>query len=97
MPGLNPLLYRIMSDHLNANSAKALSSIAALIIRLKAHGYEPEYAGRPDHGSDVLLEDTLEFVHSLLPRAFLQELILHEIIISWYWHKSLFTYGQPKE
>ena len=97
MPGLNPLLYRIMSDHLDANSAKALSSIAALIIRLKAHGYEPEYAGRPDHGSDVLLEDTLEFVHALLPRAFLQELILHEIIISWYWHKSLFTYGQPKE
>ena len=97
MPGLNPLLSRIVSDYLNANSAKALSSIAALIIRLKAHGYEREYAGRSEYRSDVLLEETLQFVRSLLPRAFLQELILHEIIISWYWHKSLVTYKEPEE
>lgn len=97
MPGLNPLLSRIVSDYLNANSAKALSSIAALIVRLKAHGYEREYVGRREYRSDVLREDTLEFVCSLLPRVFLQELILHEIIISWYWHKSLVTYYEEPE
>lgn len=76
---------------------QTLSSIAALIVRLKAHGYEREYAGRPEYRSDVLLKDTLEFVRSLLPRAFLQELILYEIIISWYWHKSLVTYEELEE
>ena len=97
MPRLNPLLSRIVSDYLNVNSAKSLSSIAALIVRLKAHGYEFASATKPDQRLDVLLKGTLEFVRSLLPRAFLQDLILHEIVISWYWHKSLTTYEGPGE
>ena len=96
-PGINLLLYRIVDGYLQANSAKSLSGIAALIVRLKAHGYERAYAPRPDQESDVLLENTLEFVRSLLPRAFLRDLILHEIVISWYWHKSLVTYEEPRE
>ena len=96
-PGINLLLYRIVDGYLQANSAKSLSGIAALIVRLKAHGYERAYAPRPDQESDVLLENTIEFVRSLLPRAFLRDLILHEIVISWYWHKSLVTYEEPRE
>lgn len=95
-PRLNSLLSRIVSEYLNTNSAKALSGIAALIVRLKAHGYDSAFASRPDYGSDALLEETLDFVRSYLPRAFLQDLILHEIIVSWYWHKNLARYEEPQ-
>ena len=96
VPGLNPLLYRIVHNYLNDNSAKSLSGIVALIVRLKAHSYEFGNAARPDQGLDSLLKDSLEFVRIFLPRAFLRDLILHEIITTWYWHKSLDVYEKPR-
>ena len=96
-PDLNRLFALIMSHWLHANPTEALSNMAALIIRLKTHGYENAYTSQSREVCDVPLEDTLEFVRSFSPRAFLRALILSEILIAWYWHKSLAICGSTQE
>ena len=97
-PGLDPFFSRIMSGHLNVGSTKTLSGVAALIIRLRAHGYEHAYVRKLDHMLNDLLKNTLEFIRSFLPRTFLQDLILHEVIVSCYGKKNVYsTKGSKKD
>ncbi|OQA13911.1 MAG: hypothetical protein BWY64_03437 [bacterium ADurb.Bin363] len=82
------LLVNIIGGRLNRNPSEILTGTIAFIYRLKAHDYE-YFKSLQNSLKDLekLLYDTLDFVKLYLPRAFLRDLILAEILISWYWKK----------
>jgi hypothetical protein len=95
-PEVNKLLTRMIIGRLATGSVDALAGITALIHRLRAHGYGDAYDGSQyqqmtPKPSDSLLNETLEFTRAFLPRAFLRDLVLSEILISWYWRKILIS------
>jgi hypothetical protein len=95
-PEINKLLTRMIIGRLATGSIDALAGITALIHRLRAHGYGDAYKGSQyqqmtPEPYDSLLNETLEFTRTFLPRAFLRDLVLSEILISWYWRKNLIS------
>ena len=99
--GSNPLFRRMIRERLKHDPLNALSGATALFSRLKAHTYwgiANKSAQLPDKSTDLnsLLNDTQLFVKSFLPQSFLRDLILSELIISWYWRKKIFFKGRPR-
>lgn len=93
--GINPFLKRMIVGRIRRAGANGLSGTVALAARLKSHGlwHEPA-AGTTfcsDPASGNLYNNTLEFVRRHSPRSFLRDLVLSEIIISWYWNKAIAT------
>jgi len=92
-PDINRYLARLITGRLRANPSGTLTGAVSLFARLKVHGYDKVFMGDTlSHRASetyTLLEETLHFVRTFLPRAFLRDLILSEMFISWYWHKSL--------
>ncbi len=75
---LDPLLVKMLGERIKMKSPDALTGGVAFICRLKSRGYEIP--------SDLekLIKDTFDFIKIYLKRAFLRDLILAEIFISWY-------------
>lgn len=89
----NPLLVRMVSGRLGKCNINGLVGVAALLARLKAHSFfysalkvrEDSH----DHEIEHLYKTTLDFVKKHSPRGLLRDLILSEVIISWYWDKEI--------
>ncbi len=75
---LDPLLVKILCERINMKLPDTLTGGVAFICRLKSRGYEisPEL--------ERFIKDTFDFIKIFLKRAFLRDLILAEIFISWY-------------
>ncbi len=90
---INRFLARMITGRLNAAGPNGLSGVAALIARLRCRDlWTDRIYGRDTDGGktvDTLYESTLEFVCRTTPKAFLRDLILSEIIITWYWNQRL--------
>ncbi|WP_207679858.1 DUF1566 domain-containing protein [Desulfonema magnum] len=98
---VNSLLRRMISGRSEYSPVQIITGAAAFIIRLKANGYEHSiFKNKSDdqHFGKLkkLLDDTLDFIHDFLPQAFLRDLILSELIISWYWNKRLYQSSKDK-
>ncbi|MEQ8172832.1 MAG: hypothetical protein ABRQ38_28375, partial [Candidatus Eremiobacterota bacterium] len=65
-------------ERINMKLPDTLTGGVAFICRLKSRGYEisPEL--------ERFIKDTFDFIKIFLKRAFLRDLILSEIFISWY-------------
>lgn len=92
---VNPFLSRMVTGRLSAVGPAGLSGVVALIARLRCrnHWTDRVYGWDADGGKAVntLYERTLEFVRQTTPKSFLGDLILSEVVISWYWNQSLAT------
>jgi len=91
---VNRLLASIVKKRLDYSAIHVLTGATSFIVRLRAHGYENTVMKYPfsqsrDKKLERLLEESLEFVHSYLPKAFLRDLILSEVLVCWYWDKTL--------
>ncbi|MEQ8189013.1 MAG: hypothetical protein ABRQ39_13660 [Candidatus Eremiobacterota bacterium] len=75
---LDPLLVKLLSERIRLKSPDALTGAVAFICRLKSRGYEISSE------LESLIKDTFDFIKKFLQRAFLRDLILAEIFISWY-------------
>jgi hypothetical protein len=75
---LDPLLVKILRERIRLKSPDALTGALAFVCRLKSRGYEIS----PD--LEKLIKDTFDFIKNFLQGAFLRDLILAEIFISWY-------------
>jgi len=93
---INPLVSRIIKGRLESCPVYTITGASAFILRLKANGYESsivkksEMIPKEDKKIITLLNDTINFVSSFLPNAFLRDLMLSEILINWYWNKTIF-------
>lgn len=93
---VNSLIKRIIEGRLEAYSIYTITGASAFILRLKANGYESsifqnsDLTYKEDKKTEKLLNDTISFVSSFLPDAFLRDLILSEILINWYWNKNIY-------
>jgi len=91
---LNPLLKRAFQGRAQGDKVDLLSAVCAWIVRLQAHRYERSIARHRDPNESplrhvrVLHDESLEYVKTYLPRAFLRDLILSDLIIAWYWNKK---------
>ena len=94
---VNRFLARMVTGRLRKLGPSGLSGMAALIARLRSRDLWTDriYGWDVDGGKGInaLYERTLELVRSATPKAFLRDLILSEIIISWYWNQPLATVG----
>ena len=92
---LNRFLARMITGRLRELGSNGLSGIVALIARLRSRDLwtERTYGWDVEAGKAInaLYERTLELVRTDTPKAFLRDLILSEIIISWYWNRPLAT------
>lgn len=70
-----------------------LSGPVALISRFRSRGIWIEQISKMhtayEQSIDNLYKSSLQFVIKNTPKAFLKDLILSEIIISWYWDQNL--------
>lgn len=91
----NPLLKRMIKGRYEYDSVQIITGSAAFISRLKANGYE-NYVFKNNceekhlKKMNKLLDDTIHFVCEFLPRAFLRDLVLSELIIGWYWNQKIY-------
>lgn len=93
----NNLVRMIFRGRLETTPISTLTGAVAFICRLKAHGYDSVlYQNNKPviKKGENLFHETLQFVRSFLPKAFLRDLILSELLISWYWNKSLYEYQE---
>lgn len=94
-PDVSPLFRRMIKGRLDFSQIGVLTGSLAFISRLMAVGREASVFRMKTDGSpatksmDSLVIDTYEFVKEFLPRAFLRDLILSELLIGWYWQKRL--------
>jgi hypothetical protein len=92
---VNRFLARMVIGRLRKHGPNGLSGVAALVARLRARDLWTDHVYGWDadggKGINVLYGRTLELVRRITPKAFLRDLILSEIIISWYWNRPLAT------
>ncbi|QCQ21935.1 hypothetical protein [Desulfoglaeba alkanexedens] len=90
---VNRFLGRMVMGRLRKDGPNGLSGVAAFIARLRARELWTDavrgWGADGGKGIDRLYERTLELVRKTTPKAFLRDLILSEIIISWYWNQPL--------
>ena len=84
------LIRKMIEIRLKNNPLDALSGAAALICRFPAHGYGQLTQKTAYEG---LFNDTIDFAAEYLPKSFLRDLVLSEIIISWYWDKRYLEFN----
>ncbi len=93
---VNSLIKIIIEERLKACPSYTITGASAFILRLKANGYEStifqnsDLISKKEKNTEKLLNDTISFVSSFLPKAFLRDLILSEILINWYWNKTIY-------
>jgi len=94
---VNPLIRRFIRGRLETSKENALSGGLAFIARLKASGFENSILKHPFRessyykNSEALFKRTFEFVKKFLPQGLLRDLIISEVIINWYWNKTLYS------
>lgn len=91
---INPLLARIVKGRLDRFGMNGLSGATAIIARLHCLDDASESCTRGANAEskevlDNIYRDTLEFVRRNQQASFLRDLIISEIIVSWYWNQSL--------
>jgi hypothetical protein len=80
----------MIRGRLENSRINTITGSLAFILRLKANGYESSLSkgGVLNNNTaktlEKLLMDSDRFIKSNLPQAFLRDLIISEIIISWY-------------
>lgn len=84
------LFVRIIKGYLDKEGPNGLSGAVAFIARMRARSdlWNPRELGVDrDSGLDNLYHSTLPLICQLKPRALLRDLIVSEIVITWYWDK----------
>lgn len=81
---IHKLVRLVIEQRLEKEPLHALSGAAALMSRFQAHDYQT-LIGMPNYQS--LFSETRSFAAEFLPKSFLRDLIISEILISWYWNK----------
>jgi len=96
-PDVSTQFRRMIKGRLEFNAVRSITGALAFISRLMAIAQEASvFRMKTDQSPaikimDSLVIDTYEFVKEFLPRAFLRDLILSEMLIGWYWQKRLWT------
>lgn len=94
---VNSLLVRIIKGRLDKEGPNGLSGAVAFIARMRCRSelWNARVIGADiERALDTLYNNTLQFVCQNKPISFLRDLILSEIIISWYWNK---TYAELRQ
>ena len=92
---VNRFLARMVTGRLKEAGPNGLSGVVGLIARLRSRDLWTDricgWDGDGEKAMDALYGDTLDIVRRTTPKALLRDLILSEIIISWYWNQPLAT------
>jgi hypothetical protein len=92
---LSPHFRRMISGRAEGAPVEAITGALAFIARLMAIGQEGSvFIPGSEHSlltnnMESMVIDTFEFVKESVPEVFLRDLILSEILISWYWNKTI--------
>ncbi|MBW2030851.1 MAG: hypothetical protein JRJ31_17445 [Deltaproteobacteria bacterium] len=91
---VNPLLRRMIRGRLENSKVTVISGASAFLLRLRANGHDSSISkggflnASTIKTMEALLVESKDFAKSYLPKAFLRDLIISELLISWYWNKS---------
>jgi hypothetical protein len=94
---VNPLLRRMIRGRLENSKVSVITGAFAFILRLQANGYGSSVSkggflnASTIKTMETLLAESRAFAKSFMPQAFLRDLVISEILISWYWNRSFCT------